>query len=39
MKLEPDEEKFLRASSIEDAKTRVKEYQNYGLTKFHISNR
>lgn len=39
MKLEPDEEKFLRAETLEEAKARIKEYQNYGLTKFYISNK
>lgn len=39
MKLEPEDEKFLRVESLEEAKSRIKEYQNYGLTKFYISNK
>lgn len=39
MKLEPEDDKFMRVNSIDEAKSRIKEYQNYGLTKFHISNR
>lgn len=39
MKLEPDDDKFIRVESIEEAKTNIKEYQNYGLTKFYITNR
>lgn len=39
LKLDLNIDKFIRVNSIDETKTRIKEYQNYGLTKFHISNR
>ncbi len=32
-------DKFLKSTGVDDAKKRVKEYQNYGLTKYFITNK
>lgn len=39
MKLDLHTEAFSRTNSLDKAKLDIKEYQNYGLTKFYISNR
>jgi hypothetical protein len=37
--LQKSNDKFVRADSIVDAKNKIKEYQNYGITKYHIANK
>lgn len=32
-------DKFLKSNCVDDVKRRVKEYQNYGLTKYYITNK
>jgi hypothetical protein len=32
-------DKFLKSTGVDDAKKRIKEYQNYGLTKYFITNK
>ncbi len=39
LKLDLNADKFFRVNSIQETKVKIKEFQNYGLTKFHISNR
>ena len=37
--MEYNSEKFLRTNTLDETKQKIKEYQNYGLTKFYISNK
>lgn len=39
LKLDLNIDKFTRSSSVEDAKAKIKEFQNYGLAKFYITNK
>ncbi len=39
LKLEYSQEKFTRVDSVDETQSKIKEYQNYGLTKFYISNK
>jgi ubiquinone/menaquinone biosynthesis C-methylase UbiE len=39
MRLELNKDTYSRTNSINQAKNDIKEYQNYGLTKFYISNK
>jgi len=39
LKLEYNLDKFVRVPSINETKIKIKEYQNYGLTKFYITNK
>jgi hypothetical protein len=39
LKLEIEAENFTRIPSVDEAKAKIKELQNYGLTKFYITNK
>ena len=39
IKFDLNDDKFQRVGSIEDARAKIKEFQNYGLIKFCITNK
>ena len=39
LKLEIEAENFNRIPSVDETKAKIKELQNYGLTKFYITNK
>jgi hypothetical protein len=39
LKLEIEAENFIRIQSVDETKAKIKELQNYGLTKFYITNK
>lgn len=39
IKFETNDEKFQRLTSIDETSLKIKEFQNYGLTKYFIANK